>query len=367
MVNMARAKGRGAESNASGRYEREKREAFDDGWAREDAPAPLRTEVEIDASRSIITRNNSPDISFDRSINPYRGCEHGCVYCFARPTHAYLGWSAGLDFETKLVAKPNAAALLRRALARRGYKPAVIAMGANTDPYQPIEKEWRIVRGVLELLLEARHPVAIVTKGALIMRDVDILGEMGRQGLAHVAVSVTTLDRKLARSMEPRAATPARRLQAIETLAAAGVPTAVMMAPIAPGLNCHEIENVLAAARDAGAVRAEYVTLRLPLEVSPLFQEWLATHQPHRAAKVMRQVREMHGGRDYDPEWGARQRGRGPVSDLIARRFAVAVKKLGFRRRSEAALRLDLFRPPRSDAASTRQQQGSTQLTFDFD
>ncbi len=357
---MAETKGRGARSNASGRYEAERREAFDDGWDAEEDLPPLRTEVAVDASRSILARNSSPDLSFDRSINPYRGCEHGCVYCFARPTHAFLGLSPGLDFETKLTAKPNAPELLRAALAKRGYKPAPIAIGTNTDPYQPIEKSWRIMRGILEVMLEARHPVTIVTKGALVLRDLDLLGELAELGLTRVAVSVTTLDRGLARRMEPRASTPSRRLEAIEGLVGARVPTAVMMAPVVPGLNDHEIEAVLAAARNAGASAAEFVTLRLPLEVSELFQEWLAAAEPNRAAKVMRLVRETQGGRDYDPEWGKRMRGSGPVAELIARRFEVAAKRLGFgprRSHDGEGLRTDLFRPPKSRTA---------QLDFDF-
>lgn len=341
-----RPKGRGAASNVSGRYEKERREAFDDGWRlEEEAPPPLRTSVAIESARRIITRNQSPDIPFDRSINPYRGCEHGCSYCFARPTHAFLGLSPGLDFETRLTAKPNAAALLRRELADPRYRCRPIAIGTNTDPYQPIEKDRRLMREILEVLLEHRHPVTIVTKSAMIARDADLLGELAALGLTRVALSVTTLDRRLARAMEPRAATPERRLQAIETLKNAGTPVGAMVAPVIPGLNDHEIEAILERCKAAGAGWAEFVTLRLPLEVSPLFQEWLKNAYPDRAARVMKLVRDTQGGRDYDPEWGRRQRGSGPVAELISRRFAAACKRLGLGSR-DSTLRTDLFRPP---------------------
>ena len=340
-------KGRGASSNETGRYEREKREAFDDGWGslEEESAPPLQTTVAIEAPRRIITRNQSPDISFDRSINPYRGCEHGCSYCFARPTHAYLGLSPGLDFETRLTVKPSAAALLRRELANPRYRCRPIAIGTNTDPYQPIEKDRRVMREVLEVLLERRHPVTIVTKSALILRDVDVLANLAAQGLTRVALSVTTLDRRLARSMEPRAATPERRLEAVGALSESGVPVGVMVAPIIPGLTDHEIETILGRAKQAGASWAEYVTLRLPLEVSPIFQEWLATAYPDRASRVMKLVRDTQGGRDYDPEWGRRQKGTGPVADLIAKRFGAARARLGLASKTDA-LRTDLFEPP---------------------
>ena len=340
-------KGRGAVSNESGRYEREQREVFDDGWGgmEEDAAPPLRTSVTVETPRRIITRNSSPDIPFDRSINPYRGCEHGCSYCFARPTHAYLGLSPGLDFETRLMVKPNAAALLRRELGHARYRCRPIAIGTNTDPYQPIEKQRRVMREILEALLEHRHPVTIVTKGALVLRDTDLLSALAEQGLTRVALSVTTLDRGLARSMEPRAATPEKRLQAITGLAEAGVPTGVMVAPVIPGLNDQELEAILERAQEAGADWAEFVTLRLPLEVSPLFQEWLGQAYPNKAARVMKLVRDTQGGRDYDPEWGRRQRGSGPVAALIARRFEAARKRLGLGSKN-LDLRTDLFRPP---------------------
>jgi DNA repair photolyase len=339
--------GRGAASNRVGRFEPYARVSVDDGWDLEDETRVLRTEVAVERPRSVITRNTSPDVGFDRSINPYRGCEHGCIYCFARPTHAYLGLSPGLDFETRLVARPEAPKVLAAELARRAYRPAPIALGTNTDPYQPIEKRFGIMRGILEVLRDHGHPVTVVTKGALIERDADILGEMGRLGLARVGVSVTTLDRTVARRMEPRAAAPERRLGMIRTLSEAGCPVRVMMAPVIPGLTDHEIERVLAAARDAGAVGAGYVALRLPREVSGLFRDWLAEAWPDRAAKVMHQVREMHGGRDYDPAWGKRMRGEGVRAALIARRFRAARARLGLEREIPP-LRTDLFHVPKT-------------------
>ncbi|MBP6999974.1 PA0069 family radical SAM protein [Amaricoccus sp.] len=344
----ARRRARGAVSNRSGRFESEARVAVDDGWDIAEELPPFRTEVAIDASRTVIARNSSPDIPFDRSINPYRGCEHGCIYCFARPSHAYLGLSPGLDFETKLLAKPDAPRLLAAELARPGYRPATIAIGTNTDPYQPVEKRMRIMRGVLEVLRDCAHPVSVVTKGALVERDADILGEMGRGGLAAVGVSVTSLDPRLARAMEPRAPAPARRLAAIRTLAAAGVPVRVMVAPVIPGLNDAEIEAILAAARDAGATMASYVALRLPREVAGLFREWLEEAYPARAARVMSGVRALHGGRDYDPEWGKRMTGAGVEAELIARRFRLARARLGLDRRGPP-LDATRFRPPPRD------------------
>ncbi|HET7410183.1 MAG TPA: PA0069 family radical SAM protein, partial [Paracoccaceae bacterium] len=285
---------------------------------------------------------------FDRSINPYRGCEHGCVYCFARPTHAHLGLSPGLDFETRLRVKPAAAALLRKALARPGYEVQPIAMGTNTDPYQPVEKDWRVTRQVLEVLREHRHPVTITTKGTLVTRDIDLLGAMAAEGLARVTVSVTTLDNRLSRAMEPRAASPGRRLAMVRALSDAGIPTSINMAPVVPGLTDHEVEHLLEAAAEAGAGSAAWIALRLPLEVSPLFRDWLAREFPDRAARVMGRVREMHGGRDYDPAWHKRQKGEGVHSALIARRFAVAARRLGLDR-PLPPLRRDLFRvPPRA-------------------
>ena len=340
-----RRRGRGTVSNASGRYERLARQIFDDGWSNlEDLP-PFRTTVTEERPKRIITRNQSPDISFDRSINPYRGCEHGCSYCFARPTHAYMGLSPGLDFESSLFAKPNAAELLERELADPGYQPRTVAMGTNTDPYQPIERQWRITRQVLEVLERHNHPVGIVTKSALIARDIDILSRMAERGLAKVALSVTTLDRKLARAMEPRAATPSRRLETIMRLAEAGIPTAVMVAPVIPGLNDQEIESILAAASAAGAREAGYVMLRLPLEVRDLFVEWLEANVPDRAGRVMSLVRQMRGGKDYDAEFGTRMRGSGPVAWTVGRRFELAASRNGFSR-ERMQLRTDLFSRP---------------------
>lgn len=343
-----RLKGRGTASNRTGRFETHVHERIDDGWDMvEDLPV-LRTEVSIERPRRIITRNTSPDLPFDRSVNPYRGCEHGCVYCFARPTHAYLGLSPGLDFETRLIARPEAPQVLARELAHPRYDCKAIAIGTNTDPYQPIERDHRIMRGLLEVLAEHRHPVAVVTKGTLIERDIDILGDMGRRGLARVGISLTTLDRDLARRMEPRVPAPARRLAVIERLVAAGCPVRVMISPVVPGLSDHEMEAILAAARDVGADSASWIMLRLPLEVGDLFRDWLATHYPDRAARVMARVRDVHGGKDYDPRWGRRMRGEGVFARLIARRFDIATKRLGLKH-DRPALRTDLFRvPPRA-------------------
>ena len=341
-----RLRGRGAVSNASGRYERESRVLVDDGWGRDDEPLPpLKTEVTVDSTRTIIARNKSPDISFDRSINPYRGCEHGCIYCFARPTHAYLGLSPGADFESRLFAKPDAAKLLARELSAPNYVPRTIAIGTDTDPYQPLEKRMRIMRGILEVLYEFRHPVGIVTKSALVLRDLDLLAPMAALGLAKVALSVTTLDRKLARTMEPRASTPPRRLEAIRGLREAGVPAGVMFAPVIPALNDEELESVLAAASEAGAQSAGYVLLRLPLEIKDLFREWLEANEPGRARHVISLVRSMRGGKDYDSAWHSRMRGTGPYAEMIAKRFQLAVKKLGLNRDSRP-LDLSQFRKP---------------------
>lgn len=344
-IEVDRRRGRGAGLNMSGRFEPRTRETFDDGWeSLEDLP-PFKTEVQVEKPRSVITRNESPDISFDRSINPYRGCEHGCIYCFARPTHAYMGLSAGLDFEAKLFAKPDAPRLLERELARPDYKVRPIAIGTNTDPYQPIEKEWRIMRQILEVLRDANHPVMIVTKSAMVTRDIDILAPMAEKGLVRVGISVTTLDRKLARTMEPRAATPPKRLEAMRTVAEAGIPTGVLVSPIIPALNDHEIERVLESARAAGASEASYVLLRLPLEVSPLFRDWLLRNYPDRYRHVMSLVRSMRGGKDYDAEFGKRMKGAGPYAWQIGRRFDLTTKRLGFNP-TRRQLRDDLFVPP---------------------
>ncbi|EHS53602.1 Radical SAM domain protein [Rhizobium sp. PDO1-076] len=346
-IEIDRRRGRGATLNPGGRFEPTERVAFDDGWqSLEDMP-PFKTEVQVEKPRTIITRNESPDIPFDRSVNPYRGCEHGCIYCFARPTHSYMGLSAGLDFEARLFAKPDAPKLLERELSKPGYKPRPIAIGTNTDPYQPIEREWRIMRQILEVLDKANHPVVIVTKSALVLRDVDILKSMAERGLAKVGISVTTLDRKLARLMEPRAATPSRRLETIKGLSEAGIPVAVMLGPVIPALNDHEIERILDSGKAAGATEASYVLLRLPLEVSPLFRDWLLQHYPDRYRHVMSLVRSMRDGKDYDAEFGKRMKGAGPYAWQISRRFEMATKRLGLTRRS-LHLREDLFLSPNS-------------------
>jgi len=344
-VEAARRRGRGAQSNASGRYEPLARVAFDDGWQSFDELPPFKTTVTFDSTRKIITRNDSPDVSFDRSINPYRGCEHGCIYCFARPTHAYLGLSPGLDFETKLVAKPDAAKLLERELSAPGYVPRTIAIGTNTDPYQPIEREHQIMRRILEVLDRCGHPVGIVTKSALVLRDLDILARMAQRDLVKVALSVTTLDTRLARVMEPRAATPPRRLQALRQLTAAGVPSSVMVAPVIPALNDAEIERILDAAAAVGVREAGYVLLRLPLEVRDLFREWLMANFPDRYRHVFKLIRESRGGKDYDSSWNTRMTGTGPVAWMIGRRFELACEKLGFNK-TRMRLTTDHFCPP---------------------
>jgi DNA repair photolyase len=340
-----RRRGRGALSNRSSQFDALQREEFDDGWDSLATLAPFRANVRIEAAKSIITTNDSPDISFDRSINPYRGCEHGCVYCYARPTHCFLGHSAGLDFETELYVKGNAAALLEKELGRRNYIPKTIALGAVTDPYQPIERRYQISRQILEVLDRANHPVGIVTKSANVVRDIDILSRMAERGLVKIALSVTTLDHRLARSLEPRAATPGRRLEAITTLTAAGVPTQVMVAPIIPGLNDHEIEAILEAAYTAGARQAGYVLLRLPLELKQLFREWLSTEYPDRAAKVIKLLQSMYGGQDYIAKFGLRQRGQGPYAAMIGHRFRATSRRLGLNA-TRITLRTDIFRAP---------------------
>lgn len=354
-VGEARRHGRGTLTNASGRFERESREAVDDGWGSlEELPA-LATTVTEEKAKRIITRNDSPDLSFDRSINPYRGCEHGCTYCFARPTHAYMGLSPGLDFETRLFAKPNAADLLEKELAAPGYQPRTIALGTNTDPYQPIEKQWMLTRRILDVLEAANHPVGIVTKSHLVTRDIDILSRMAAKGLAKVALSVTTLDGKLARSLEPRAATPAKRLEAIRLLSEAGVPTAVLVAPIIPAVNDAEIERILDAAWHMGAREAGYVLLRLPHEIRDLFREWLVANRPDAARHVLSLVQQTRGGKDYDATFHLRQKGTGPFAWMIGRRFEVARERIGFNRRT---LRLDSgqFTPPARKGAAAAEQ-----------
>ncbi len=368
-------RGRGAGSNESGRFETERRGAFDDGWGSQDAGDGLpgsecradaiRTEIREDKSRTIIATNRSPDVPFDRSINPYRGCEHGCPYCFARPSHAFLGHSPGLEFESILYTKRDAARLLETALRRKNYRPQPIALGSNTDPYQPIEETLRLTRSILEVLQAYGHPVTIVTKSARVARDVDILAPMAREGLARVALSITTLDRKLARTMEPRASTPQRRLEAVEILSTAGVPVRVMVAPVIPALNDHEIEAILDLAAQRGALSADYVLLRMPLEIKTLFREWLEQAVPDRADRVIALMRQMRGGRDYDPEWRTRMTGTGPLAALIAERFKKAKARLGLTGAFEPA---DLTRfkvpPRRLFGAGPEEEPAGAQLSL---
>src|SRR5687768_7475232 len=349
-VDGERRRGRGATFNPDARFEPHQRESFYDGWDLLDEPPPLKTDVTIEKPRAIITKNDSPDISFDRSINPYRGCEHGCVYCFARPTHAYQGLSPGLDFETKLFAKPNAPELLEKELSKPGYKPAVMAMGTNTDPYQPIERKYRITRGILEVLSRFNHPVGIVTKSHLITRDIDILAPMADRALAKAAVSITTLDARLARRMEPRAPTPKKRLDTIRQLAEAGIPVAVMVAPIIPAITDHEIEDILQAAYAAGARSAGYVLLRLPHEIKDLMHGWLSEHYPDKLKHVFSLLEQSRGGKAYDAKWGQRMTGVGPYAWMIGRRFETAADRLGFNKQRRP-LRTDLFSPPKPHAA----------------
>ena len=355
LATRAPRKGRGAVSNASGRFEAMDREAVDDGWGSlDEEPLALRTTLTVDASRSVISRNQSPDVPFEQSINPYRGCEHGCIYCFARPTHAWLGLSPGLDFESRLFYKPDAAHLLRRELARPGYQPKAITLGANTDPYQPVERRLGITRGIIEVLAACDHAVGIVTKSALVERDIDLLAPMAARGLASVCVSITTLDRTLARRMEPRAAAPERRLRSVRMLADAGIPVTVLVAPVIPVLNDPEIEHILETVARAGAVCAGYVLLRLPLEIAGLFHEWLHAHYPLKAEHVMARVRDTRGGRDYDARFGTRMRGEGVYADLIAARFKRACNRLALARRP--VLDETAFRPPAMPAADGGRQ-----------
>jgi DNA repair photolyase len=337
--------GRAALSNRSGRFEAERRERVDDGWGCLEAIEALKTEITLERPKTIITRNDSPDISFDRSINPYRGCEHGCVYCFARPTHAYMGLSPGLDFESRLFVKEGAAELLERELSAPNYQPRTIAIGTNTDPYQPIERQYRVMRSILEVLQRANHPVGIVTKSTLVTRDIDILAPMARQGLVKIAVSLTTLDRKLARSMEPRAPTPERRLATMGELAAAGIPVSVMVAPIIPAINDVEIEEILGRSFSVGAREAGYVMLRLPLELRDLFREWLLANYPDKLRHVLSLIRSVRDGAEYDATFGKRMKGSGPYAWMIGRRFELAAQRIGFNK-GRSRLRTDLFCRP---------------------
>lgn len=350
-------KGRGALSNPTGRFERHQREAVDDGWYQDEVPDFVPTSIAPDRARSVIARNDSPDIPFEQSINPYRGCSHGCVYCYARPSHAYLGLSPGLDFETRLLYKQDAGRVLEAELARPGYVCKPITLGANTDPYQPVERRMRVTREILEVLARCRHPVTIITKSALVLRDLDLLADLAKDGLAGVGVSVTTLDPELKRVLEPQAASPNARLQAVRRLSEAGVPTGVMVAPVIPALTDHEMEGILEASAAAGASWAGYVLLRLPHEVKDLFREWLAAHQPDRADHVMSLVRQMRGGKDYDSTFGARMRGTGALAELLRNRFQIACRRLGLQGGRHQAPDARLFRPPR---------RPSPQLTLDL-
>jgi DNA repair photolyase len=354
----AAERGRGATFNPLNRFGCYGREAYDDGWAQppdetaaDDTPPKLKTTVTVQRARTIIARNDSPDIPFTQSINPYQGCEHGCIYCYARPTHAYLDLSPGLEFETKLFAKPDAAALLRAEIGKRGYVCDPIALGTNTDPYQPIEREWKITRQILEVLAAHEHPFTIVTKSALVERDLDLIAPMAARNMARVYLSITSLDRELARTLEPRAAAPPRRLQAMRALADAGVPVGVLVAPVIPQLNDRDLEAVLEAAAAHGATSAGWILLRLPLEVAPLFRAWLDEHYPLRAAHVMSLIQQLRGGRDNDPNFGSRMRGAGTFAELIARRFALATKRLGLNDHRTAPLDITRFRPPRANEA----------------
>ncbi len=339
-------KGRGATLQIEGRFESVDRVSFDDGWIQDELP-PFRTSVTVERPKSVIQRHASPDLPFSQSLNAYRGCEHGCIYCYARPSHGYLNLSPGLDFETKLFAKPDAPELLRRELGKKGYCCEVLALGTNTDPYQPIERQWEITRKILELLLECSHPVSIVTKSALIERDLDLLVELSRRNLVQAFVSVTTLDAELARKMEPRASSPKRRLEAMDKLNAAGVPCGVMAAPVIPFLTDSELEAILHAAHDSGATSAGYALLRLPYELKMLFGDWLATHYPMKARHVMNRLMEMREGRENDPDFGSRMRGSGIFAELLEKRFRLASSKHGFGR---APVMLDTsnFRAPLS-------------------
>ncbi len=345
-------KGRGAASNPEGRFESISHQAEDDGWHSElleERPRP-QTQVTEECARSVITRNDSPDIHFTQALNPYRGCEHGCIYCFARPSHSYLNLSPGLDFETKLRAKSNLAEVLRLELGKPGYRVSPINIGSNTDPYQPVERRWRLTRAALEVLAESHHPCTIVTKNALVERDLDILAPMARERLVQVFVSVNSLDNQLAAKLEPRASAPHRRIKAIRTLTEAGVPVGVLVAPIIPALNDHDMEAVLEQAAEAGARCAGYTTLRLPYELKALFREWLALHAPQRAAHVMSLVQQMHGGRDYDSDFTTRMRGQGVFADLLKRRFEVTCRRHGFGRARELRLDDSRFVPPRQNS-----------------
>ena len=339
-------RGRASASNPHNRFAPTRSVAEDDGWFQDETPPSRATEVRSELAKTVITRNNSPDVGFDRSLNPYRGCEHGCIYCFARPSHAYWDLSPGIDFETRLIAKTNLASRLEEELQKPGYVPQPIALGINTDAYQPIEREQRLTRQALEILLRYKHPLHIITKGSLILRDLDLLAELASQNLVSVAISLTTLDDELKRIMEPRTASPSARLRVMRTLHEAGVPVGVICAPMIPLINDSELEHLLEAARDAGARSAGYVLLRLPLEIAELFEEWLQAHFPERAEHVMSLIRQSRGGKNYDSRFGSRMRGEGPFADLLAQRFRLASRKLGLDRRELQGLDCSKFCPP---------------------
>lgn len=353
LINPRHNRGRGAQSNASGRFESESREVFDDGWGGEEPAPRIETHEHIEKARSAITRNESPDVGFDRSINPYRGCEHGCSYCYARQTHAYLGLSAGLDFERELFVKTNAAEVLKRELASARYKPKTLAIGTNTDPYQPLERKYRVMREILEVLVETRHPVMITTKSALVVRDLDLLTELAKHNLVTVAISMTSMDHKLSRNMEPRASSPARRLEAIRLLSEAGIPTRVMVSPIIPAINDPELERILDAAAAQGAQYASMILLRLPGEVRDVFREWLLRYYPDKLRHVLSLVRDTRNGRDNDPRFGSRMRGDGPYAVMLKQRFEKALERYNLKERAPN-LRANLFTPPEADEQQLR-------------
>lgn len=350
LLHPDRIRGRGAQTNRTGRFETHQRDSFDDGWGAVEALPVAETIEHVERAKTIITTNDSPDIGFERSINAYRGCEHGCSYCFARPTHAYLGHSAGLDFEREIYVKTNAVEALRAEFSAKNYRPKPIAMGTNTDPYQPAERKHRLTRGILELMLETRHPVMITTKSALIVRDLDLLTELAKLNLVKVALSVTSMDHKLSRKMEPRASSPARRLEAIRLLSEAGVPTAVFASPMIPAINDMELERILDAGKAQGAISAQMILLRLPGEVRDVFREWLLRHFPDRVRHVLTLVRDTRGGKDYDSRWGVRMTGEGPYATLLRQRFEKARDRLGLDGRLPS-LRTDLFEPPAVETA----------------
>ncbi|MBX5459548.1 MAG: PA0069 family radical SAM protein [Steroidobacteraceae bacterium] len=350
IIGKAAYKGRGALSNPRGRFDRTGLDAFDDGWYREEGPESIATSVQPEHARSVISTNDSPDVGFEYSINPYRGCEHGCIYCYARSSHAYMGLSSGLEFETKLFYKADVARVLRAELARPGYTCKTIMLGANTDPYQPVERRLQVTRAILETLSACHHPVAIITKSVGVARDIDLLANLARRNLTSVIISITTLDAETKRTLEPRAASPEARLRTVRALAEAGIPVGVLVAPIVPAITDHELERILEAAAQAGATSAGYVLLRLPYEVKDLFREWLEQHYPQRARHVMSLVRDARGGRDNDPNFGTRMRGTGPYAEAIRARFRVAARRLGLDQPRARALVTTLFRPPRPDS-----------------